>query len=522
MEPIVSKQWFVKMKPLAAPAIEAVRKKKTEFIPDRFSKIYFNWMENVKDWCISRQLWWGHRIPAYYCEKCGHMVVAEKKPDKCPECGHIVLNQDEDVLDTWFSSALWPFSTLGYPDKTADLDYFYPNSLLVTAYDIIFFWVARMIFSGIEHMGEVPFSEVLIHGIVRDKLGRKMSKSLGNGIDPLEVIDKYGADSLRFSLVQGVAPGSDMRYMDEKTESARNFMNKIWNASRFLLMNCEGVKLKEMGTFRLTHPDKWILCRLNDVIKDVTKNLEKYELGLAAGKLYDFVWAQFCDWYIELCKPALYEAGEDAKVNTLSVLTYVLETVLKLLHPFVPFVTEEIYGYIPKTRGKLVLAKWPQPVKKYAYRKEMQNFDKVIDLIKSIRNVKNEMNVAPSKKVDLYIVGGDLKSSDYTYVKKLAGVNEIKNVEKKEEIGVQTVAVISSAGEAFMPLGELVDIEKEKERLSGEIENVKKEISRGEGLLANQGFIAKAPKQLVEKEKAKLDANREKLEKLSVRLEQMN
>ena len=518
VEPIVSKQWFVKMKPLAKPAIEAVRKKKTEFIPDRFSKIYFNWMENVKDWCISRQLWWGHRIPAYYCEKCGHMVVAESFPDKCPACGHTAFKQDEDVLDTWFSSALWPFSTLGYPDKTADLDYFYPNSLLVTAYDIIFFWVARMIFSGIEHMGEVPFSEVLIHGIVRDKLGRKMSKSLGNGIDPLEVIDKYGADSLRFSLVQGVAPGSDMRYMDEKTESARNFMNKIWNASRFLLMNCEGVKLKEMGTFRLTHADKWILCRLNETIKDVTKNLEKYELGLAAGKLYDFVWAQFCDWYIELCKPALYEASGDAKVNTLSVLTYVLETVLKLLHPFVPFVTEEIYGYMPGVRGKLCLAKWPQPVKKYAYRTEMMAFDKVVDLIKAVRNVKNEMNVAPSKKVDMFLVGDAVKSADHAYIKKLAGINEITHVSGKDEIGVKVVSVISSAGEAFLPLGELVDAEKEKIRLTAEIANLEKETARCKALLANQGFLAKAPRQLVDKEKAKADSYAAMTEKLRAQL----
>ena len=518
VEPIVSKQWFVKMKPLAKPAIEAVRKKKTEFIPDRFSKIYFNWMENVKDWCISRQLWWGHRIPAYYCEKCGHMVVAESFPDKCPVCGHTAFKQDEDVLDTWFSSALWPFSTLGYPDKTADLDYFYPNSLLVTAYDIIFFWVARMIFSGIEHMGEVPFSEVLIHGIVRDKLGRKMSKSLGNGIDPLEVIDKYGADSLRFSLVQGVAPGSDMRYMDEKTESARNFMNKIWNASRFLLMNCEGVKLKEMGTFRLTHADKWILCRLNETIKDVTKNLEKYELGLAAGKLYDFVWAQFCDWYIELCKPALYEASGDAKVNTLSVLTYVLETVLKLLHPFVPFVTEEIYGYMPGVRGKLCLAKWPQPVKKYAYRTEMTAFDKVVDLIKAVRNVKNEMNVAPSKKVDMFLVGDAVKSADHAYIKKLAGINEITHVSGKDEIGVKVVSVISSAGEAFLPLGELVDAEKEKIRLTAEIANLEKETARCKALLANQGFLAKAPRQLVDKEKAKADSYAVMTEKLRAQL----
>ena len=370
VEPIVSQQWFVKMEPLAKPAIKAVRDKKTVFIPQRFSKIYFNWMENIKDWCISRQLWWGHRIPAYYCEECGEMVVSEEAPTKCPKCGCTHFKQDEDVLDTWFSSALWPFSTLGYPEQTEDLKYFYPNSLLVTAYDIIFFWVARMIFSGIEHMGEVPFPEVLIHGIVRDKYGRKMSKSLGNGIDPLQIIDQYGADSLRYSLTQGIAPGSDTRYIDEKTESARNFINKIWNASRFVLMNAEGKQIPKMGDFRLNDSDKWILSKLNATIKDVTKNLTKYELGLASAKLYDFVWSDFCDWYIELSKTTLYGDDEQKKLNTLSVLLYVLENILKLMHPFIPFVTEEIYQNLPTTKGTIVLAGQKQARSLHLLRKE--------------------------------------------------------------------------------------------------------------------------------------------------------
>jgi len=356
VEPIVSKQWFVKMEPLAKPAIDVVKKKKVEFIPARFSKVYFNWMENIKDWCISRKLWWGHRIPAYYCEECGHMVVSEEAPTKCPKCSSTSFRQDEDVLDTWFSSALWPFSTLGYPEKTKDLKYFYPTSLLVTAYDIIFFWVARMIFSGLEHMGEIPFPEVLIHGIVRDSQGRKMSKSLGNGIDPLEIIENYGADSLRFSLVQGLAPGNDTRYTDQKTEFSRNFMNKLWNASRFVLLNLKGVKLKELGTFRLTNADKWILSRMNRAIKEITANLEKYELGNAAAKLYDFVWTEFCDWYIELAKVTLYGDSEDKKVNTLSVLVYALENILKLMHPFVPFITEEIYKNLPTAKKSIVVS----------------------------------------------------------------------------------------------------------------------------------------------------------------------
>ncbi len=521
VEPIVSQQWFVKMEPLAKPAIKAVRDKKTVFIPQRFSKIYFNWMENIKDWCISRQLWWGHRIPAYYCEKCGEMVVAEEEPKVCPKCGCTHFKQDEDVLDTWFSSALWPFSTLGYPEKTEDLKYFYPNSLLVTAYDIIFFWVARMIFSGIEHMGEVPFPEVLIHGIVRDKYGRKMSKSLGNGIDPLQIIDQYGADSLRYSLTQGIAPGSDTRYIDEKTEAARNFINKIWNASRFVLMNAEGKKIKKMGEFRLNDSDKWILSKLNATIKDVTKNLTKYELGLASAKLYDFVWSDFCDWYIELSKTTLYGEDEDAKINTLSVLIYVLENILKLMHPYIPFVTEEIYQFLPTTKGTIVLAKWPEAEKKYAYAKERKEFESVMEAIKAIRNMKAERNVAPSKKVSISLFNTNIKPKNISYIQKLAGVSDVNFIETKEGLDKNAVSLFGSYGEVIVPLGELVDLAQEKARLEQELKVMEKEIARSKGMLANPGFVAKAPKALIEKEEEKLKANTDKFNKLKAQIESM-
>ncbi len=507
VEPIVSKQWFVRMDGLAKPAIDAVRKKKIEFIPHRFSKIYLNWMENVRDWCISRQLWWGHRIPAYYCEDCGKTVVAKSAPTVCPECGGTRFKQDEDVLDTWFSSALWPFSTLGYPDKTEDLKYFYPNSLLVTAYDIIFFWVARMIFSGIEHMGDIPFPEVLIHGIVRDKDGRKMSKSLGNGIDPLEVIDKYGADSLRFSLTQGIAPGSDTRYSDEKTESARNFMNKLWNASRFVLMNIEGVKPAKLGTFRLTPADKWILSELNRTIKEVTKALDKYEIGMADGKLYDFVWSQFCDWYIELAKTSLYSDDNEKKARTAGVLVHVLETVLKLMHPIVPFITDEIYRNLPGRRQSIMLTDWPEADKKYNYTAERRRFEKVIELIRALRNMKAEKGVAPAKKVNLYLVSDVVTARDADYVRRLAGVENIVFGSKPEG---KTVSLVGAYGTAYVPLGELVDIDAEIARLDKQLAATLAEIERGEKLLANKGFVAKAPRTLIDKETAKLAANRQK------------
>lgn len=514
VEPIVSKQWFVKMEPLAKPAISAVKKKKTEFIPSRFSKVYFNWMENIKDWCISRQLWWGHRIPAYYCQECNNMIVAKEQPTVCPKCGSHNLKQDEDVLDTWFSSALWPFSTLGWPDQTKDLKYFYPNSLLVTAYDIIFFWVARMIFSGLENMGELPFPEVLIHGIVRDKFGRKMSKSLGNGIDPLEIIDKFGADSLRYSLTQGIAPGSDTRYIDEKTESARNFMNKLWNASRFVLMNLNGCKVKPMGTFRLNNADKWILSKLTVAIKTVTNNLNKYEIGMASAKIYDFVWSEFCDWYIELAKPSLYGDNQDKKINTLSVLVYVLENILKLMHPFTPFVTEQIYQSLPTTKGYIAVSEWPTVEKRYVYKKEREEFEKVMDVIKAVRNIKAERGVAPSKKVQIYLVDSTVDSKNIHYIQKLGGVEDVVFVQDKSQVEGKTVTSFGSFGQLELPLGDLIDFEQERKRLKEELDVTNSEIERSEKMLSNQGFVAKAPKILIEKEKEKLNNNRAKALKL--------
>ncbi len=519
VEPTVSKQWFVKMAPLAKPAIDVVRKKKIEFIPERFTKVYYNWMENIKDWCISRQLWWGHRIPAYYCEECGHMVVSEEAPTKCPKCSSTSFRQDEDVLDTWFSSALWPFSTLGYPEKTKDLKYFYPTSLLVTAYDIIFFWVARMIFSGVEHMGEIPFPEVLIHGIVRDSEGRKMSKSLGNGIDPLELIDKYGADSLRFSLLMGVAPGGDIRYSKKKTEDMSAFMNKIWNASRFVLLNLEGNKIKELGTFRYTPADKWILARLNRTIKEVTANLAKYELGLAATKLYNFVWSEFCDWYIELAKPYLYGDNQDKKINTLSVLVYVMKNILKLLHPFIPFITEEIYLNFPHDEKSVMISDWPVALNKFSYKNECESFENVMGMITTIRNIRAEMNVSPSKPVRMMTaIGESSLSGAEIYIKKLAGVTDIEYIQNKAAIREKVSSAVTSLGEILIPLGDLVDTEKEIERIQKEIDNTDKEIARCDKMLRNEGFLAKAPKNLIEQETVKLGKYREKREKLAEQL----
>ncbi|MBQ9729279.1 MAG: valine--tRNA ligase, partial [Clostridia bacterium] len=404
VEPIVSKQWFVKMEPLAKPAIAAVMKNKVKFVPDRFSKIYYNWMENVRDWCISRQLWWGHRIPVWYCKDCGEVICAKEDPTVCPHCGSHELHQDEDVLDTWFSSALWPFSTLGFPEETEDYKYFYPTNVLVTGYDIIFFWVSRMIFSGIEHTGKVPFQDVLIHGIVRDEQGRKMSKSLGNGIDPLEVIEKYGADSLRLSLVTGVAPGNDTRYSDTKVESCRNFINKLWNAARFVLMNVEGKKITPIEEVKFSPADKWIISRLQNCIREVTNNLNKYELGVASDIATGFVWDDFCDWYIELSKPALYGEDEKKKSDALSVLCFVLENALKLLHPFIPFVTEEIYQNLTNTSGTIMLASYPRYNSKMAYKKEAKAFEGVMEIIKAVRAMKKSVDCPPAKKVELNLV----------------------------------------------------------------------------------------------------------------------
>ena len=523
VEPIVSKQWFVKMAPLARPAINAVTYKKTTFIPERFAKIYYNWMENVKDWCISRQLWWGHRIPVWYCPDCGAEICLKTDPEVCPKCGGRHLRQDEDVLDTWFSSALWPFSTLGYPDDTPDLDYFYPTDLLVTGYDIIFFWVARMIFSGLEHMRKVPFRYVLIHGIVRDDKGRKMSKSLGNGVDPLVIIDKYGADSLRFSLLQGVAPGNDMRYSETKVESCRNFMNKIWNASRYVVMNCEGRNIKPLSEVKLAVADKWIISKLNAAVRDVTLALNKFELGVACQILYDFMWSDFCDWYIELTKPALWSDDEVKKDDAVSVLHYVLTTALKLLHPFVPFITDEIYRSLPGTQGSIMVQDFPRYNSKLSYKKESTAFEGIMDIIKSVRAVKTETGCAPSKKVTLYVMAANRRmiSANADSILKLGGAAEIKFVASKEEAGEKPVTKVLPNCTLFIPMGELVDLEKEKERLEKELERVTGEIRRADGKLNNQGFLSKAPKSLVDSEREKLNKFCDLREKLLSQLKDL-
>ncbi len=516
VEPIISKQWFVKMEGLARPAIDAVTYKKISFVPERFAKIYYNWMENVKDWCISRQLWWGHRIPVWYCGDCGKEICSKTDVTVCPHCGSKNLTQDEDVLDTWFSSALWPFSTLGFPDDTSDLDYFYPTDVLVTGYDIIFFWVARMIFSGLEHMRKVPFRDVLIHGLVRDEKGRKMSKSLGNGVDPLEIIDKYGADSLRFSLLQGVAPGNDTRYSDAKVEACRNFMNKIWNASRFVIMNAEDKTIKPLSEVKLTPADKWIISRLQSAIRDVTLSLNKFELGIACQIMYDFMWSDFCDWYIELVKPLLKSEDKAKRDGAISVLIFVLENALKLLHPFIPFITDEIYRSLPNTSGTIMTAEYPRYNSKLAYRKDAQAFAGIMDIIKAVRAVKTEVDCPPSKKVNLYIVTESkrLISANEDSILKLAGAKEIKFVSSAAEAGENAVTKVLAIGTLYIPMGELVDIEKEKSRLSAELERITGEIARADGKLNNQGFISKAPKKLVDDERAKLNKYIEMREKI--------
>ena len=518
VEAIVSKQWFVKMKPLAEPAIKAVRSKKVEFIPKRFEKTYFNWMENIKDWCISRQLWWGHRIPAYYCDDCGEMTVAKTAPECCPKCGGR-LRQDEDVLDTWFSSALWPFSTLGYPRKNKNLSYFYPTSVLVTAYDIIFFWVARMIFSGIEIMGEPPFSEVLIHGIVRDPHGKKMSKSAGNGVDPLELIDRYGADALRFSLATGIAPGSDTRFTEGKIESCRNFVNKLWNASRFVVMNIE--KDDDL-TFpaKLNGADKWILTRLNDVVKDVTINLNKYEIGLAAARLYDFTWTEFCDWYIEMSKPLLYGGNKKDHSHAVAMLTYVLTAILKLLHPFIPFVTEEIYSKFAPKGSVLMVSDWPAYNKKTVFRKEERQFESLRETVVAIRNMRAEMNVPPSKRVDAFVVTDNpsFVTGVAGYLEKLAGLSSVTLVSGKDEVEGAVASVVTTLAEVLVPLGELIDTDKERERLQKEIASTSADVERLSKLLGNAAFVAKAPQKLVDGEREKLARAEEKLAKLEEKL----
>ncbi len=513
IEPRVSKQWFVRMEPLAKPANEAVRAGKTKFVPERFDKIYFNWMDNVKDWCISRQLWWGHRIPAWHCADCGEITVSKGEVHECAHCHSGNVHQDPDTLDTWFSSALWPFSTLGWPDKTEELKYFYPTNTLVTAYDIIFFWVARMIFSGIAHMGEVPFDTVLIHGLVRDAQGRKMSKSLGNGIDPLEIIDQYGADALRFTLATGNSPGNDMRFSDEKVNASRNFANKLWNASRFILMNLSDevdvVKLPDT----LTVEDKWVLSKYNTLVKDVTENLEKFELGMAVQKLYDFIWDIFCDWYIELCKSRL-QAGGASSLGAQQVLVYVMEGTLKLLHPFMPFITEEIWQALPHEGESIMVSAWPVYDPSLAFTKEETDFEKVMDAIRAVRNRRAEMNVPPSRKAQLCIATGEPEVFEQgrPFFQRLASASEVTVAESFSMEGA--VQVITNAARIFIPMDELVDKEKEIARLNKEKEKVEKEIGVLSKKLDNPGFVSKAPAAVVEGERAKLQQQKERLARI--------
>ena len=513
VEPIASRQWFVKMAPLAAPAIKAVEDGEVKFVPERFSKIYINWMNNIHDWCISRQLWWGHRIPAYYCDDCGEMTVAKEAVTVCPKCGSTHMHQDEDVLDTWFSSALWPFSTLGWPKKTEDLDYFYPTTTLVTAYDIIFFWVARMIFSGIEHTGKPPFKTVFIHGLVRDAQGRKMSKSLGNGIDPLKVIEEYGADALRFALATNNSPGNDMRFSDEKVEASRNFANKLWNAARFVLMNLhteETTLPKE-----LTLDDKWILSKLNTVIADVTANIDKFELGVALDKVYSFIWDDFCDWYIELAKIRLFAGGEPAQ-GAERVLVYVLDKILKLLHPFMPFITEEIWQSIPHEGEALVAARYPEYSEALNFKDEEANMNLVMAAIKEIRAKRAAMNIPLSKKAALFIETdrADVFLSGAEFFKRLAGVSEIE-VERELSVANALTMVVPSA-KLMIPMNELVDPEKERARLNKEKEKTENEINRCASRLNNEGFVSKAPAKLIEDERNKLASLKEMLEKIEL------
>lgn len=512
VEPRVSKQWFVKMDELAGPAIECVKSGKTKFVPERFNKIYYHWMENIRDWCISRQLWWGHRIPAYYCDECGEVTVAKEMPEKCPKCGCTHLHQDEDTLDTWFSSALWPFSTLGWPDKTPELDYYFPTNTLVTGYDIIFFWVARMIFSSVEQMNSQPFDTVFIHGIVRDENGVKMSKSLGNGIDPLLVIDQYGADALRMFLATGNSPGNDMRYSEKRVEACRNFANKLWNASRFVHMNIDDYNVKNELPATLETEDKWILHTLNNVAKEVNENLERFELGIALSKIYDFIWNSYCDWYIELCKARLQSEGETAQ-NARQVLIYVLDKILKLLHPFMPFITEEIWQTIPHdTDGKTVmLEKYPEYDPNLDFPSEAEEMMKVMEAITAIRTQRNEMNVPPSKKAKLFIATAipETFSNGEQFFKKLASASEVEISDLFDIDGA--VTVVTSDAKIYIPMEELVDKEAELKRLNKELKQVEKMLAQDEGKLNNPGFMSKAPEKVIEKIKGQAEKEREKI-----------
>ena len=510
IEPMISLQWFVRMEPLAKPAIEAVRDGRIKFIPERFDKNYFHWMENTQDWCISRQLWWGHRIPAYYCDDCGHTVVNKDGCEVCPKCGGH-MTQDPDTLDTWFSSALWPFSTLGWPEETEDLKYFYPTNPLVTGYDIITFWVSRMIFSALEYTDNIPFDTVLIHGLVRDAQGRKMSKSLGNGIDPLEIIDKYGADALRFALATGNSPGNDMRFSDERIEAARNFANKLWNAARFVMMNLTIDKIELPAAEKLSAEDKWILTKFEQCVQNVNTNLDNYEIGVALSSVYDFLWDIYCDWYIELSKPSVAAGGERGECAQ-NVLAYVLRETLKLLHPFMPFITEEIYSGLPGEEGSIMVKDYPVYNEALVFAADEASMEKVIDAIKAIRARRAEMGVVPSRKAKLFIETKypEAFANSASFFEKLASASGMELVDAYDDD--TAVRVITSAATVHIPLGDLVDFEAERKRLEGELKNVENEIKRAEGKLNNEGFISRAPAAVVDAERAKLEMYKEKRE----------
>ena len=521
VEPLIKQQWFVKMEELAKPAIEALKTGELKFVPERFNKIYLHWLENIKDWCISRQIWWGHRIPAYYCDECGEFVVAREMPEVCPHCGCTHFTQDEDTLDTWFSSALWPFSTLGWPDKTEDLDYFYPTDVLVTGYDIIFFWVIRMVFSGYEHTGKSPFHTVLIHGLVRDSQGRKMSKSLGNGIDPLEIIDQYGCDALRLTLVTGNAPGNDMRFYNERVEASRNFANKVWNASRFIMMNMEENVIAKPDASLFNEADKWILSKVNRLARDVTENMDKFELGIAVQKVYDFIWDEFCDWYVEAAKYRIYHKEEDkASADcVLWVLKTVLKQALKLLHPFMPFITEEIYSVLVPEEESLMMSEWPEFKSEWDFPAEENVMEHVKEITRGIRNMRAEMNVPNNRKTKVYVVCEDTGICEgirnlENSMKPLMMASEILVQQTKENIADNAVSIVVPDAVVYLPLEDLVDFEQEMERLQKEEEKLKKEIKRAEGMLSNERFISKAPE-------AKVQEEREKLEKYTQMLQQV-
>ena len=517
VEPRVSKQWFVKMEELAGPAIKAVKSGKTRFVPEHFDKTYYHWLENIKDWCISRQLWWGHRIPAFYCDCCNEVVVTKENKAVCPKCGK-EMRQDPDTLDTWFSSALWPISTLGWPAKTEELDYFYPTSTLVTGYDIIFFWVIRMMFSGIEHTGKAPFNTILIHGLVRDSQGRKMSKSLGNGIDPLEVIDKYGADALRLTLITGNAPGNDMRFYWERVESSRNFANKVWNASRFIMMNLDKAEVRDVDVTELTDADKWILSKVNTLAKDVTDNMENYDLGVAVQKIYDFIWEEFCDWYIEMVKPRLWNDDDTTKVAALYTLKTVLINSLKLLHPYMPFITEEIFCNLSDEES-IMISKWPEYKEEWNFAKEEKAVETIKEAVRGIRNSRTGMNVPPSRKAKVFVVSDDEQVRDIfekgkVFFTTLAYASEVVIQSDKSGIDEDAVAVLIPNATVYMPFSDLVDIDKEIERLKNEEKKLEGELKRVNGMLSNEKFISKAPE-------AKINEEKEKLSKYTIMMEQV-